>query len=196
MEGRRSNKQITMENVIISKNVTTCHIRFRVITQHSRGLLYSNRPSLVACKTVVILRSKTRKSFIYFLIPSKKILKNKTHAQTWFQAHSQVRHLILFTLVVGRHEVGSSRGAIVSEDDQDRLLAVVVLVALCKADVAAVVALTLARLDGHQQPCIRRTTKQPVTTCTHRLHHTRNRLLGICLCLQSVSGNLHANRLH
>ena len=165
-----------------------------MIIQHSKGLLYSKRPSLLARKTVVILRSKTRKYFLYNPLFKKK--EEKKSAQTWFHAHSQVRHLILFTLVVGRHEIRASRGAIVGEDDQDRLLAVVVLVALCKADVAAVVSLTLARLDGHQQPCIRRTTKQPVTTCTHRLYHTRNTLLGICLFLQSVSANLLANRLH
>ena len=63
---------------------------------------------------------------------------------------SEVKQL---TLIVRRDEVGLSSGSIVSEHHQDGLLAVVMLVALCEPYVAAVVLLTLAGLDRHQQPC-------------------------------------------
>ena len=77
---------------------------------------------------------------------------------------SEVKQL---TLIVRRDEVGLSSGSIVSEHHQDGLLAVVMLVALCEPYVAAVVLLTLAGLDRHQQPCT--TPTKPSVNHTQRL---------------------------
>lgn len=53
-------------------------------------------------------------------------------------------HVLHLTLIIWIDIGGVPRDAIVSEDDEDGLLAVVVVVALCEANVAAVVVLSLA----------------------------------------------------
>lgn len=69
------------------------------------------------------------------------------------------------TCVVGGDEGRFPDVAIVGEDNEDGLFAVVVLVPLGEADVASVVQLTMSRLSHHQQPCIR-TQKTPCSVLT------------------------------